>query len=89
MTLRVHAHLHLSNEVERFGLFNKISAFPFEEMINQIKQYDSGTCGFFFEIFFLLLLLNDLNILKNVDYTLLEGITISLIQQQQQKKLRH
>jgi hypothetical protein len=45
MTFTVHAHLHLPNQVERFGPLNKISAFPFEGMIKHIKQYVSGTRG--------------------------------------------
>lgn len=43
MTFTAHAHLHLPDQVARFGPLHKISCFVFEGMIKHIKQFITGT----------------------------------------------
>jgi nitrate reductase NapAB chaperone NapD len=42
MTFTAHAHIHLPQQVHRFGPLHKISAFPFESMLKKLKMFITG-----------------------------------------------
>ncbi|CAF0800918.1 unnamed protein product [Brachionus calyciflorus] len=45
VTFNLHGHIHLVDQVKKFGPINKISTFPFEGMFKHSKEYLSGTRG--------------------------------------------
>jgi hypothetical protein len=42
MTFTAHAHIHLAQQVERFGPLHKISAFSFESLLKKLKSSITG-----------------------------------------------
>ena len=52
VSFNVHSHLHLPDQVERFGPLNKLSCFPFEGVCKICSTMFHGTRNIFYQIAF-------------------------------------